>query len=127
MDHYRSGAHLPRYDRPTDRQMDSMPKYASRYIRQLEQALEAASRKLAPRDERVAGSNVVTYDYINPERGIGKDAQVRFYLGGTHKEENSVCVNHNGPYELEVTTSGPGRLTFQPVSGNVMRVTLADR
>ncbi len=118
---------LPRYDRPTDHQMGAMPRYASRYIEQLERALELASRRLAPRDENAAGSNVVTYDYVNPERGLGKDARVRFYLGGTHREENSVCVNHNGPYELEVTTSGPGRLTFQPVSGNVMRVKLEDR
>lgn len=111
----------------SDAQFKALPGYVQRYIELLEKENAEKNDRIKILSGNVSGSNVVTYDYVNPERALGKDARVRFYMGGTHQEENSVCVNHNGPYELEVTTSGPGRLTFQPVSGNVMRVTLQDR
>jgi len=111
----------------SDAQFKALPAYTQRYIELLEKENSEKAATIRELSGDVTGSNVVTYDYTNPERALGKDARVRFYIGGTHQEENSVCVNHNGPYELEVTTSGPGRLTFQPVSGNVMRVKLEDR
>ena len=111
----------------SDAQFKALPTYVQRYIELLEKENGEKTATIRELSGDASGSNVVTYDHLNPERGIGKNAQVRFYLGGTHKEENSICVNHDGPYELAITTSGPGQLTFQPVMGNVMRVKLIDR
>ena len=111
----------------SDAQFKGLPSYARQYIELLERENRDKAAKIALLSGDAPGSNVVTYDHVNPEQALGKDARVRFYMGGTHKEENSICVNHNGPYELEITSSGPGQLTFQPRTGNVMRVILQDR
>jgi hypothetical protein len=116
--------------RPPQEKLDRIPRYAYEYIEFLERQHAADIKYIAEITVDDNTSNVkVDGHSMRPDRPLPKNSGVDFYLGKSReKYRDMINVRHKrtSPDELEISSSGAGRLSVSPQSGNVIRVFLAE-
>ena len=117
---------------PTDKQLWALPKYAQKYIADLERRVAGLREDLVAARGGPEDSNVLIPHFGETDQLLGKNTRVRFSLLQPHPgtgiapTKGNIDVQHQGPFRLELmaVTLGTSALHVVPHSSNVVRVQL---
>lgn len=93
---------------PPDDMKQRLPVWAQEYIKHLERQNSGLLREITKANDGPADSNIKIHTYgIYPDRLLGSDEPVEFYLGESRERwDDMVIVRHGKDGELDVTGHG---------------------